>query len=112
VPSTILSRASGQPFPIVSGNYWSGQGVFHPVGGIQLRLSPDASGNAFVGLSGGMTANSGGFLLSGSNVDGMLLRPGDPYFIPKIAFISGQVNVYATCDATCSGQARLYWEVM
>lgn len=112
MPSTILGQphASG-PQAIVSGNPYSGQLV--PVGGIQLRWHPQASGYCYVGLSGNMTLNSGGAFLSGGGVsDGMVLSPGDPYFIPKIAFrTSGQFNVYAYCDQAASGQGRLYWEI-
>lgn len=112
MPSSILTPASGAPFPIISGNYWSGQ-TPRPVGGVNLKLHPEASGNAYISLSGGSTVNSGGFLLSGANrSDGMILSPGDTYFVPKLAFtVSGVFNIYATCDAACSGQARLYWEI-
>lgn len=117
MPSVLLSRASGNPFPLASGNIWSGQGAFHPVGKVVLKLSPDASGFAYISLSGyipvtsgGPTINSGGFLLSGLNVDGFLMKPGDTYEIPKLALQSGTMNIYATCDAAVSGQGRLYWE--
>ncbi len=111
MPSVLLTAASGGPWPLVSGNYFSGQGANHPVGGMQLYLDVAASGNAYVGLSGGATVNSGGFLLSGINVDAMPIRPGGGYFLPKLAFISGQLNVFVTCDPTCSGVARLYYEI-
>lgn len=113
MPSVILTAASGGPWPIVSGNFWSGTGAQHPIGGIQLRLDTAASGNAYVGLSGGMTVRSGGFLLSGVNTtDGMIMAPGDSYFIPKAALaISGTLNVYATVEAAGSGQARLFYEM-
>ncbi len=113
MPSTLLGNplASGAQI-IVSGNVFSGRvGV---VGGVQLRLSNQASGNAYIGLSGAITRTSGGFYLSGTLglLDGVELGPGDSYFIPKIAFqISGTINVYAQADATCSGQSRLFWEV-
>lgn len=110
MPSTLLTAASGAPFPLASGDYWSGTGAQHPVGGVNLRLAKNASGNAYVGLSGGTTLNSGGFFLSGNNADGFVLHPGDSYFIPRLAFVSGQMNIYAHCDPACSGQARLYWE--
>lgn len=110
MPSTILSAASGSPFPLVSGNLWSGQGAFHPVGGVRLLLDPISSGNAYISLSGGATTRSGGFFLSGGLTDGMLLAPGGDYFIPKLAFVSGQMSIWATCDPAASGQGRLYWE--
>ena len=112
MPSTLIGNpvASG-PQIVVSGNVWSGQRP-QPAGGVQLRLSPDASGNVYVGFSGNVTANSGGMFLSGGGLaDGMPLKPGDAYFAPKIKFpISGQCTVYARHDAACSGQARLFWE--
>src|SRR5574338_624182 len=101
MPSTLLTRASGSPFPLVSGNFWSGQGTPHPVGSVLLKLDPSASGNAYIALSGGATVTSGGFFLSGGGItDGMLLKPGESYQIPKLALtpISGVFNVYATCD--------------
>lgn len=112
MPSTLLSAASGAPFPLVSGNLWSGTGAFHPLGGIQLRLAPNASGNAYVSLSGGSTVNSGGFLRSGGGLlDGMIMKPGDSYFVPKLGIHpSGFIGIYGTCDPEASGQARLYWE--
>lgn len=112
MPSTLVTAASGAPFPLVSGNFWSGTGGFHPVGGIQLRAGLSNSGSVYVGLSGGMTVTSGGFFLSGGGLnDGMPLAAGDSLFIPKVAFqTSGVVNVYVNCDAACSGQARIFWE--
>lgn len=112
MPSTILGNplASG-PQQIVSGNPYSGQIV--PRGGIQLRLDKNASGNCYIGLSGGTTFTSGGMFLSGGGgSDGMQIGPGDAYWIPRIGDgISGNFSVYAWCDATCSGQARLYYEI-
>ncbi len=119
MPSTLLTAASGIPFPLISGNAFSGQGVPHPVGGVQLVLSPSASGNAYISLSGltlsgdlGTTVNSGGFFLSGGGLnDGILLAPGGGYFIPRLGIgPSGQLNLFASCDPAASGQARLYWE--
>lgn len=112
MPSTLLTAASGSPFPLFSGNLWSGQGTPHPIGGVQLTLSPTASGNAYVSLSGGGTVNSGGMFLSGGGLlDGMVMTPGAGYFIPKIGCgVSGTLQIYATCDAAGSGQSRLFWE--
>jgi hypothetical protein len=115
MPSLLLTAASGSPFPVISGNFWSGRGSYtggQPIGGIQLRLDRAASGNAYISLSGGATVTSGNTFLSGGGImDGMQMGPGDAYFIPKVSFnTSGQVNVYATCDPACSGQARLFWE--
>jgi hypothetical protein len=119
MPSTLLGNpylSGGQL--IVSGNPWSGQ--IRPVGGIQLFLATNSSGNAYITLSGGVrpasggpTINSGGFFLSGGGLmDGMPLGPGASYFIPRIGTgPSGVINIYANCDQACSGQARLYYEV-
>lgn len=113
MPSTLLGNplASGAQI-IVSGNPWSGQNP-RPQGGIQLRLSPTASGNAYVGLSGGMTVTSGGMFLSGGGLlDGMVMAAGDSYWIPRIGTgQSGSYNVYAQVDAAASGQARLHYEI-
>jgi len=44
-------------------------------------------------------------------LDGMMLAPGDAYWVPKIATgISGNFGVYAFVDVAGSGQARLYFE--
>ena len=115
MPSVLIGNplASGAQ-QIVSGNPWSGAGPSFPLGGIQLLLSPDASGNVYIGLSGGINVTSGGMFLSGSlgYMDALPLQPGGAYFIPKTAFrTSGEYNVYARHDAACSGQARLYWEI-
>ncbi len=121
MPSILLSAASGAPFPIWSGNIWSGQGWPKPVGGVQLRLHPNASGNAYIYLSGNstsgiqMTINSGGPLLSGASGvglnDGMIMAPGDSYFVPKLGDgASGVLSIFTNCDAAASGQSRLYWE--
>lgn len=123
MPSVILPGygLSGGPFPIVSGNVWSGQGGLHPIGTIQLRWDWQASGNAYVWLSGPSsgftsipTVNSGGPYLSGNSgvglLDAMFLRPGDPYTIPKSALISGQINIFAACDPAASGVGRMTWE--
>ena len=112
MPSIVLGipLLSG-PQLVISGNPWSGQ--IRPQGGVQFRLHPNASGNAYLGLSGGMTFTSGGMSLSGGGtLDGVLVAPGNAYFLPKIGFtISGSFPVYAWHDAAASGQARLFWEI-
>ena len=110
MPSVLLTAASGAPFPLVSGNYWSGTGAFHPVGGIQLVYDRSGVGACWVGFSGGATRTSGGFLLSGSNADMSPLYPGDSRLIPKLALLSGTLNVYVMSDAIGSGISRLFWE--
>lgn len=123
MPSIVFGYipASGA-VTIISGNPYSG--YVEPIGGIQLYASPLNSGLVYVAFSGGgppaagnfMTTNSGGMPLSGGGLlDGMPIAPGGGYFIPKIAITnrattSGQFNLFGTCDAACSGQARLYWE--
>lgn len=131
MPSLILGFISGNGTNIVSGNYWSGQGTIHPVGGVQLLTHPSNSGIVYVALSGaiglnsggrGITINSGvsqlsGGLVSGLGVmDGMPLSPGVSYFIPKLAFpqsSSGVIlpQVWCQPDAACSGQARIHFEI-
>lgn len=114
MPSLVLGFNSGGT-NILSGNYFSGTGAYHPVGGIQIRAGRAQSGSVYVALSGGVTVGSGVFFLSGftGRMDGMELGPGDSYFIPKLAFIgnSGSPQVFAQPDAACSGVAKLYWEV-
>ena len=115
MPSLLLgSPMLSGPSQLISGNPYSGYHVT-PTGGFQLRLATDASGTAFIYLSGGasMTINSGGFFLSGSLglLDGMPLGRGDAYFVPRLAFhTSGQYNIYAHVTVAGSGQTRLYWE--
>lgn len=115
MPSTLVGQplASGAQRIIVNNPF---SGSIHPIGGVQLRLAKEASGNVYVGfnLSGTVTVNSGGFFLSGNTAgidDGMQLTPGDAYFVPKTALpISGTWNIFVRHDAACSGQARLYWD--
>ena len=114
MPSILLGwdyTNSGGAQIVVSGNPWSGS-VF-PVGGIQLGWSPQASGNCYVGLSGNILMTSGGVganTLSGY-LDGFLIGPGLSYFIPRVRFpLSGVFNIYAFCDAACSGQGRLSFD--
>lgn len=130
MPQILLGAQSGG-INILSGNYWSGQGTNHPVGGVQLMAHPNNSGIIYVALSGPIGLNSGGvsvtqnsgvFQQSGSiasglgNMDGMPLTAGTPYFIPRLAFpqsSSGVIlpQIWVTPDANCSGQARVNWEI-
>lgn len=110
----------GQPLAsgaqqVIVGNPFSGS--IHPVTGVQLKLASEASGSVYVGIqqSGIVTVNSGGYQLSGSTAginDGYQLGPGQTYFIPKGALnqASGYWPIFVRHDATCSGQARLYYE--
>lgn len=118
MPSVVL----GQPLAsggqnILSGCAcpWSGQAP-SPVGGVQLRWMVGVSGaNCYISLSGGMTVTSGQMFLSGGAasglLDGMVMTPGDSYYIPHIATgPSGFLSIYALCDGPASGIGRLYWE--
>ena len=124
MPSVII----GQPFAsgaqiVVSGLYWSGRTApdtaytqNYPQGGVYLSLDRSSSGSVYIGLSGGMTFNSGGAQLAGGAFSGMLdgvqLIPGGNRFIPRICCgLSGQLGIWAWADPACSGQARLYFEI-
>jgi hypothetical protein len=80
-----------------------------------MRLARNASGNAYVGLSGGVTINSGSYPLSGGGLlDGVILGPGDTYYVPKLGCSSGTLGIaqiYLEADAAVSGQGRIYWEI-
>ena len=114
MPSMLLggpgSTTSGG-ICLVSGAQYSGSIV--PVGGIQLRIDKNASGNVYIGFSGGITVASGGFRLSGGgNLDGVQFGAGDSYFIPRLGTgMSGFPSVYVSTDAVGSGQTRIYWEL-
>lgn len=115
MPSVLLGFLSGG-VDLLSGNYWSGRGLV-PWAGVQLRAGSLNSGYVYVALSGGMTVTSGGLgsgaFNSGGLMDGMQLAPGDAYFVPRLAVgPSGNPNLYALPDAACSGQARLFYEVL
>lgn len=114
MPSVVLTAASGAPFPIASGNFWSGVAAPHPIGGILLRASPRNSGFAYVSYSGGCTVSSGGFFLSGVNTtDSMIMSPGDSYYVPKAALggVSGTLGVFVQSDAAGSGIDRIFYEL-
>jgi len=118
MPSVLVGNISGGT-QLFSGWPYSGRPQL-PVGGVQLRWDPNASGYAYVALSGGVTINSGTFFLSGGSLssgtlgimDGFPLKPGDPYFLSKLNFpVSGLMNIWIACDAAASGQARMYYEI-
>lgn len=100
---------------ILSGNVFSGQGAFHPVGDVRVKAGPANSGVLYVGLSGGLTLRSGGFFRSGASggCDGWPLKASESYTISKLAFIpnSGSPKVFVTTDALGSGRDIVYWEV-
>lgn len=111
MPSVVIGFVSGGQL-LVSGNYASGQG-YSPEGGVQIKADRSNSGSVYVALSGGVTVTSGGLFTSGGGrMDGMQLAPGDAYWAPRIGITnSGALNIYVGCDAACSGQARVYYEV-
>lgn len=119
MPSVFIGNRSGGQ-PLFSGNLLSGRTSFEgkfPQAGVQLRWDRNASGYAYVGLSGGVTVNSGGVLQSGTTwvggMDGMQMGPGDSYWIPRtgLGIQSGDFNVFVLCDAGASGQGRMYFEI-
>lgn len=101
MPSIAISNISGGQ-RLYSGTQFSGQPA-KPVGGVQLVWSPSASGNAYVGLSGGVTVTSGGLM------DGIPIQPGGGYFVPKLGIaLSGQCNIFVLADAAASGNLMTY----
>lgn len=111
MPSILIGNLSGGDL-ILSGCPWSGKAA-KPLSTVQLVWDPNASGNCYVSLSGGLTVASGGFFLSGGgNMDGLPMQPGGTYAVPRAAMLqSGSINIYVTADAACSGQARMYYEI-
>ncbi len=112
MPSVLLTGQSGG-MPLISGTLGSGY-LQLPQAGIQLVLDQNASGRAYVGLSGGVTVNSGSYPLSGGGgMDGMPMSPGAGLWIPRGAIRRASGNalgVTIACDPACSGQARMFWE--
>lgn len=109
LPSFLFGGRSGGDL-LVSGNPFSGLPQVY-AGGIQLRVDRNASGNLYLGFSGGVTINSGGFFLSGGGLnDGMQLGPGDAFLVPpSVLGPSGSFNIYFGGDPAASGFARLDW---
>lgn len=110
MPSLITTHASGAPFPIASGNVFSGQGANVPYAGIELKADISNSGAIYVSYSGGVNVTSGGFLLSGISNDGFAIFPGQTHYVPRRYLVSGQVNIFAASSPAGSGRDRLYWE--
>lgn len=116
MPSVIVGAISGG-MQLVSGNFWSGVAAFRPQGTVQLRWDPTlSSGRCYVGFSGGITTGSGAVIGSGGiasgMLDGMILNPSDSYMIPRLAFgLSGNLDIFVTCDAAVSGVGRLWFEI-
>lgn len=130
MPSFLLGQpvnSGGQP--IASGYPWSGRAL--PVGGLQIRLDKNSSGNAYLYWSGayvhpgsgGPQITSGGMFLSGGVsgfptsglglMDGFVLHPGDGFFIPRSAFrIDNSGGIGGVCmlhDPAASGQGRVWY---
>jgi hypothetical protein len=120
VPSILIDNSQSGGCPMISGNPYSGR-QYAPQSELVIVADPRNSGIVYVGLSGGVTTNSGGFPLSGGGLlDGMPIPPGASYSIPRMAFdkggisgsfsTSGGFGIYLCCDAAASGRARVYWE--
>lgn len=113
MPSTLPGFQSGGQ-PLVSGNPFSGQAI--PVGGVQLWSAFDSSGSVYVGVgldlkSGGVTITSGGAFSSGGMADGMELRPGAAFFVPRLV-CSGQLDkILLAVPAAVSGRCRIFWDL-
>jgi hypothetical protein len=114
MPSLLLSNASGGQ-NILSGGLWSGAvgGQGNPVdGSVMLRLSPTSPDYCYVSLSGGTTVTSGGVTVSGGQLDGMIMCPGDTLFIPKSALgWSGEPAIYVATGPAGQNTSRLFFEI-
>ena len=116
MPGIRLNNQSGGQLAI-SGAWYSGNGS-EPIGSILFRAAVYNSGAMYVGLSGGITINSGGLNLSGfANGSGLMdavpVYPGDCYQLPRLATLrySGNFNVYIATDPAVSGQGYAFWEI-
>ena len=127
MPSLLVFPLSGGT-TLVSGDIFSGNKGF-PQGIVQLYLDTAAPGPIYVGFhrhavqapgaftafsgqhtfSGAVTITSGGTLSSGGLADGMLMRPGDSYQIPKLVLVSGILDIKYATPAGSSG-GRLFFE--
>ncbi len=112
MPSYLVGFRSGGEL-LISGNPWSGNNAQFPVGGVQLELDREASGSIYVAMSGGVTVKSGSFFLSGGGLmDGVQIKPGGSYFIPRIGTgLSGNLTIYIGADPAVSGQGRVYYDI-
>ncbi len=115
MPNILATNQSGGQ-PLYSGGAYSGQGTPWPVGSIILKWANNASGNAYVFLSGGLN-----FPLSGAALvtpNGFVMGPGDQYTSPALGISSrnipqqsGQCSIFWLADAGASGQGRLSHEI-
>lgn len=111
MPSTLLASVSGGAL-LVSGNPYSGGPLGFIPHMIRIRLDSAASGNIYVGMltgysSGALGLGSGGAL--GGLTDGMQFSPGyqQDYALPP----QGIAGVAVYVPPTCSGNARVFWQV-
>lgn len=107
MPSVILTNQSGGQ-NVLSG-WFSGRTA---LGSVVFKLHPNASGNVYIGLSGGVTIGSGNMsgTFSGA-LDGYLLTPGQTHTLGKASLgPSGLPQVFVATDAAASGQGRLFFE--
>lgn len=120
MPSLLIDNSQSGGCPLVSGNPFSGR-QYAPQSMLLIKASRYNSGCIYVGFSGGVTFNSGGFPLSGGGMmDGMEIGPGGAYSVPRLVFdkgsssgsysVSGGFGIYLCCEPGCSGQARAFWE--
>jgi hypothetical protein len=105
MPGAIVTNASGGQ-NLLSGNYWSGQGWPVPVGGVQVVPGPSNSGNLWIGMSGGVTVNSGG------PMDGVPVKPGQAWFVPRVHLFqgSGSPQLWVACEPSTSGFNSVFFE--
>ncbi len=123
MPSVLIANHVSGGMPLISGNPWSGK-LPMPQSVLNLRAAQSNSGMVYVGFSGGVTVNSGGFPLSGGGMlDGVEVGPGQSYAIPRAVFDrggtsgfysnSGGFGIFVKCDPAASGGfARLYYEMI
>lgn len=127
MPAILLTPLISGGTNILSGNYWSGQGIQKPYSEVRVKADWRNSGFIYVALSGSVsggtsiTVDSGTFQQSGSvisglgSMDGWQLKAGEEYRIPKLAFPpieSGWPSVFVQCDAAGSGRDRVIYEIL
>ncbi len=99
---------------LISGNPWSGN-IF-PWSEVFVKVGIAVSGLVYVGValdraSGGLTMNSGGALTSGGIADGVELRPGDSFTIPRLLCSGNPDKIMVGVPTAISGTMRIYWTV-
>lgn len=131
MPSYKFGYIPGSGFvPLISGNPWSGVRL-PPQGYVYIVADVSNSGSLYISLSGGNplsgvtstlvgsggpTVQSGDFFQSGgAMMDGVQLRPGQTYTVPRGAVLntgpnSGAYSLCAACELAGSGRDRVYFE--